>query len=139
MAPESPWEQWERCYSWQCRGGNARPGWAPRCPRGSLGCATRRVPTSGGTRQPAKSPQSRKAGSCCQISCPYALHASSDALQQGFISPSSLPCHISRRFAARASEPYTTPGPRDQPWVRCGLALPLCSGQGGTWMYRQAL
>lgn len=33
-------------------------------------------------------------------------------------SASSLPCHISRRFAARAGGPYSTPGPRAQPRVR---------------------
>lgn len=53
----------------------------PWLPRGGLGRATRRVPASGGTRQPAKSPQSRWAGSPCQIPRPLAQCASSEALQ----------------------------------------------------------
>lgn len=60
-----------------CRG----PAGPPQRPRGGLGHATRRAPASGGTSQPAKSPQSKGAGSRCQISCPYALRASSQALQ----------------------------------------------------------
>lgn len=50
----------------------------------------------------------------------------------------SLPCHISRRFAARPGGPCTAPGPRAQPGGGEGSLSP-CGGQGGTWAYRQAL
>lgn len=83
-----------------CRG----PAGPPQRPQGGLGHATRRAPASGDTSQPAKSPQSKGAGSRCQIPCPYALRASSQTLQHRLgIQPfhSRLRCHISRRFSAR--------------------------------------
>lgn len=80
------------------------PAGPPQCPQGGLGRTTRRAPASGGTSQPAKSPQSRGADCCCQISCPYALRGWLEALQHRLsIQPlhSGLHCHIGTRFAVR--------------------------------------
>lgn len=55
------------------------------------------------------------------------------------IQPFHCPATSAGGFLPGLVASYTTPGPNAQPWVRWGLALPVCGKQGATWMYSWAV
>lgn len=132
--------------------GSAREGtpW-PAAPLGGLGHATRRVPASGGTRQPAKSPQSRGAKQhvlmlCvpgrqpCSTGSAFSLSTALPHQQQVFCrgTSCSLP-HPTGTQRPTLGEVRARSSPsgesRELPGCTAGLGAPPCFG--GRWQSSQ--
>lgn len=119
------------------RWGQRAPSAAPRQsgPRHTQSACVRRhkAASKEPTKQRSRLPR-------CQVSCPYALRASSETLQHRLgIQPFHCPATSAGGFLPGAVASYTTPGPDAQPRVRWELALLLCDEQGATWMYSRAV